>query len=113
MSKKKKDDLSAGENQPENAESKAYSGKTYFYIGIAAGALGIVFLGLIFTVLSIYSLIASIILCLAALAFFNIQKKKNNFKQVKYFTIAAYVVLSIAIAIFIGGIIYSATASGK
>ena len=113
MSKKKKDENLNEENTPETAESKAYSGRIYFYIGIAAGALGVLSLGLIFTILSIYALIASVIFCLASLAFFNIQKKKNNFKQVRYFTIVAYVILGIALLIFGGGIIYSAVGSGQ
>ena len=92
------------ETQPE----VPYTGKAYLYIAIALEVLCAVSLGLIATVLGIYALIASIILGLAALAFCNIQKKRNNFALVKYFLIAGYILTAAAALLFVGGIIWSA-----
>ena len=92
----------------DNLPPENYTGKTYAYIAVALTVLGAVAFGLTFTVLGIYSLIASVLFCLGALTFINIQKRKNNFSQLLYIKIAAYVVLGIAVAFFIGGIIWSA-----
>ncbi len=91
-----------GENKP------TYNKKVYAYISAGLTAAGAVFLALIFTKLGIYSLIASVILSLAALAFVNVQKRKNSFGGLKYFTAAAYAVLALSIAVFVGGLIWSA-----
>ena len=85
-----------------------YTGKLFAYIAIGLIAAGAVSLGLIFTVLGLYALIASILFEIGALSFVNIQKRKNDFKQLKIIQIAAYVALGITVAVFIGGIIYSA-----
>ena len=100
------------ENQtPETAENNANdtqnSGKpVFFYVAVVACALGAVAFGLAFTKLAIYSLICSVLLELASLAFCNAQKKAHNFKAVKYVKICAYILLVIFVAFFIGGIIY-------
>ena len=91
----------------DNLPPENYSGKTYAYIAVALTVLGAIAFGLTFTVLGIYSLIASVLFCLGALTFINIQKRKNNFSQLLYIKIAAYVVLGIAVAFFIGGIIWA------
>ena len=93
---------------PENEDGQAPASttKTYFYIGIAACALGAVAFGLAFTVLEVYALFASILFELAALSFFGTQKKKNDFKAVFYLKIVAYAFLIAFTAFFIGGIIY-------
>lgn len=85
-----------------------YTKKTYAYIAIALAALSAVALGLSFTALGIYSLIASILLALASLAFVNVQKRKNKFRNLIFIETAAYIVLAAAVAIFIGGIVWSA-----
>lgn len=85
--------------------------KNYFYFGLGGMALSIVALALIFVEgVGIYALICSILLSLAALSFFTTQRKKNNFDKLKIAIIAAYVLLGIAVGIFIGGIIFSAIA---
>ncbi len=84
-----------------------YDGKTYFYIGLGAAVLSAVAFGLTFTVPGIYALISAVLLSIAALSFLNTQKRKNNFKAVKYATVAAYVLLFIYLIFFVGGIIYS------
>ena len=83
--------------------------KTYFYIGVGALALAAVTLGLTFVpALGVYMLISTVLLDLSALSFLSAQKKRENFNAVKYFTIAAYVLLIICILLFAGGIVYSA-----
>ena len=85
-----------------------YNGKAYAYTAIGLLVAGAVFLGLIFTPLGIYALIASILLSLAALAFVNIQKKKNDFEKLKIIKIAGYILLGLSTLVFVGGLIYSA-----
>lgn len=91
---------------PEN-----YTGKTYAYIAVALTVLGAVAFGLSFTVMGIYSLIASVLFSLGALTFANIQKKRNNFKELIFVFIAAYAVLAVTVAFFIGGIIWASSIS--
>ena len=102
----KKNNLTEEENeqQPESG----YNGFGYAYAAIGLIVTGIAALALIFTVLGIYSLIASVILSLAALTFVNIQKRKNDFPKLKIIKICAYIVFGIAVAVFIGGLIWSA-----
>ena len=90
-------------NSPEND-----GGKLFAYIAIGLIVAGGIALGLSFTVLGIYALIASIILEFAAMTFINVQKKKNDFKWLKYIKLAAYAVFIAAIIVFVGGTIYSA-----
>lgn len=111
------------ENNRENAEERRadeslsntlpnatkQGGKTYFYISVGACVLSAVALGLAFTVLGVYSLIASVLLELTALSFAATQKKKFNFPLLKAATITAYVLLAISVLVFIGGIIYASS----
>ena len=87
-----------------------YTGKTYAYvaIGLAAAALLTFIFALVFSEAGIYLLIASVLLALGAVTFANIQKKKNDFKKLKILTIISYVILALPVAVFIGGIIWSA-----
>lgn len=98
--------MSNNDLPPEN-----YTGKTYAYIAIALTVLGAVAFGLSFTVMGIYSLIASVLFSLGALTFANIQKKRNNFKELIFVFIAAYAVLAVTVAFFIGGIIWASSIS--
>lgn len=82
--------------------------KIYFYISVALSAASAIAFGLIFTPLALYSLLASIILSIAALSMAVTQKKKNNFRAVKYLIVIIYCVLAAETAFFIGGLIYSA-----
>lgn len=91
---------------PEN-----YTGKTYAYIAVALTVLGAAAFGLSFTVMGIYSLIASVLFSLGALTFANIQKKRNNFKELIFVFVAAYAVLAVTVAFFIGGIIWASSIS--
>lgn len=88
---------------------QTYTGRTYAYIAAGLTVAAAVFFGLAFTVLGIYALIASLLLSLAAVAFANVQKRKNNFDKLVIISICAYVVLGVTAALFIGGIIWSAT----
>ncbi|MDE6868950.1 MAG: hypothetical protein K2J83_07420 [Clostridia bacterium] len=87
-----------------------YTGKAYAYvaIGLAAAAFVTFILSLVFAAAGIYLLIASVLLALGALSFANIQKKKNSFKNLKIIIICSYVTLALPVALFIGGIIWSA-----
>ena len=83
--------------------------RTHFFIAIGALALAAVALGLAFLPpLGVYSLIASVLLELTALAFLNTQKKRNNFKGVFAVTVVAYALLAASVALFVGGLIFSA-----
>lgn len=98
--------MSNNDLPPEN-----YTGKTYAYIAVALTVLGAAAFGLSFTVMGIYSLIASVLFSLGALTFANIQKKRNNFKELIFVFIAAYAVLAVTVAFFIGGIIWASSIS--
>lgn len=96
------------ENEKNDGQPPA-SGKAFFYIACAACALAAVFFGLAFVpALGVYALISSILLGIASLSFASAQRKRNNFKGVKYVKIAAYAVLAASLLLFIGGLIYSA-----
>ena len=45
---------------------------------------------------------------IAAMTFINVQKKKNDFKWLSYIKIASYVIFFAAVAVFVGGTIFSA-----
>ncbi|MDE6666950.1 MAG: hypothetical protein K2K38_01220 [Clostridia bacterium] len=93
----------------EVQESQTQSNsKVYFYVAIGACALAATAFGLSFSFLGIYALIASLLLELCALSFCVTQKKKNNFPALKFVFIAAYVLLGLSVALFVGGLIYSA-----
>ena len=89
-------------------EAKSTS-KAYFYVAIGACVLAATAFGLSFSFMGIYALIASLLLELCALSFCVTQKKKNPFPALKFVFIAAYVLLGLSVALFIGGLIYSAT----
>lgn len=94
-------------NENENREEK-YEKKTYAYIAIGLISAGAVALGVSFTVLGIYALIASMLFEIAAMTFVNLQKKKNDFKWLLYIKIAAYILFAAALFIFVGGTIWAA-----
>lgn len=98
----------AKKNDENRAPLTPYTGKAFAYVSIALTAAAIAAFGLMFTKLGIYALISSVLLSLASLAFAGVQKKKNNFKNLIYVTIAAYAALALSTAVFIGGIIYTA-----
>ncbi|MDE6585251.1 MAG: hypothetical protein K2K80_01040 [Clostridia bacterium] len=81
--------------------------KIYFYLAIALCAAGAVLFGLAFSPAGLYALIASILCAIAALSFTSAQKKKNAVAGLLYVKIAAYVVLALSAALFIGGLVYS------
>ena len=95
-------------NKPTTENAQPYTGRTYAYISTGLTVASAVFAGLSFTVLGIYALIASILLSLAAVAFANVQKRKNDFKQLLIIRILSHIVLCICVLIFVGGLIWSA-----
>lgn len=97
-------------DEQNKAEQPKSNSKVYFYAAIAACVLGVVSFGLAFSVLKIYSLIASVVFFLAALALLGTQKKVNNFVGVLFLKVIAYVLLVMVVLFFIGGIIFSALA---
>lgn len=103
MSKKNEPQISDGYN--ENPEKNTT--RTYFFIAIGLLVLAAVAFGCTFIPgVGVYTLLASVLLELAALSFLSTQKKKNNFKAVFYVTVAAYVLLGLSILLFVGGLIY-------
>lgn len=91
------------ENNQENSTRSA------FFIGLGALIAAVIAFGLAFLPpLGVYSLIASVLLELASLSFLNAQKKRNFFKAVKYVTVFAYAMLAASVALFAGGLIFSA-----
>lgn len=95
----------------EITDATPYTGKTYAYISIGLAVAGAIALGLIFTPLGIYSLIAAVLFGIGSLSFAATQKRKNNFDKLIYIKIFGYVVLGLAIALFVGGIIWSEVAN--
>ncbi len=92
----------------EKTENNAPESKLFFRIALCACVLGAVALGLSFTALGIYATIASVLVEFGALAFLNSQKKKGYFTACKVVRIFCYVIVALAAAIVIGGIIYKA-----
>jgi len=84
-----------------------YGGRAYAYVAIALCAVAAIFLGLAFSVLGIYALIASVLSGIAAICFANVQKRKNDFKYLIIIKICAYVVTCASVLIFAGGLIWS------
>lgn len=102
----KKNNLPEEEN--EQQPERGYNGFGYAYAATGLVIAGAAALALIFTVPGIYSLIASVILSIAALTFVNVQKRKNDFPKLKIIRICAYAVFGVAVAVFTGGLIWSA-----
>ncbi len=104
MSKKHK----TTEEQPPE---EPYTKKTYFYVALGSTVISAAFavLGFTVSVISIYGIIVSILMSLAALSFLATQKKKNDFKAVRPLTVINYVIVVLLVLFIIGGIIYSYT----
>lgn len=90
----------------EKIEDTAPDGKLFFYVALCACVFGAVALGLAFTVLGIYALIASVLVEYGALAFLNAQKKRGNFTACKVIRIICYVIIALDAALLIGVTIY-------
>lgn len=85
----------------DDNNNENYGGKLFAFIAIGLTVAGAVAFGLYFTVLGIYSLIAAMLLSFAAITFINVQKKKSDFKWLRYVKIAAYLLFAAAIAVFV------------
>ena len=83
-------------NEPEN-EGK----KLFLFIAIVLIVAGAVALGLYFTALGIYALVASAVLEFAAMICTNVQKKINDLKWLKFVKLAAYAVFFAAVAVIV------------
>lgn len=106
MDEKEKNERDKISNAPES------DAKTYFWVGAGAAVAGVIVFVLTLClpkILGVYGLIAAVLCALVSLSFLGTQKKKNNFKAVLYVTIAAYVLLAVYVAFFIGGIIYASS----
>lgn len=95
--------------QNTKSDAPKKNGRVFFYIALACSALGLLFFFLTFTPLAVYSLLASVLFCLASLSFLGTQKKRENFKGVLILTIITYVLLAVFVAFFVGGVIWSMT----
>lgn len=92
----------------ENKEEVKCTTKAYFYTAIVACVISALAFGLSFSFMGIYALIASLVSELCALSFAVTQKKKNPLPALKFVFIAAYVLLGLSAALFVGGLVYSA-----
>ena len=84
-----------------------YEGKLYAYIAIGLIIAGAVALGISFTKLGLYALIASMLFEIAAMTFINLQKRKNDLKWLIYVKICSYILFVAALLIFVGGTVWS------
>ena len=101
MDEKNKNEQKNELKNVRSQEPEKYEGKTYAFIAIGLIAVGAVWLGVSFTKLGIYALIASICLEFAAMTLVNLQKRKYDFSWLKYIKLAAYIVFSAAIAVLV------------
>lgn len=81
--------------------------KIYAFIAIGLAAAGTVALGISFTALGIYSLIAAMLLEITSITFVNLQKKKNDLKWLIYVKVFAYALFVAALFLFAGGTIWA------
>ena len=91
----------------DNKNDDNYNGKIYAYVAIGLAAAGAVALGVSFTALGIYSLIAAMLFEIASITFVNMQKKKNDLKWLIYVRVFAYALFVAALFLFAGGTIWS------
>ena len=84
----------------ENRPPEDNGNKINLIVAIVLTALGAVALGLSFTVLGKYSLIACMMLEVIAVTFINLQQKKEKIKWILYLKIGAYVLFAAAIVMF-------------
>ena len=106
----KKDNKNEQKNEAvdeQKNEPSKYDKKTYVFIAIGLIAAGAVWLGLSFTKLGIYSLIASMLFEITAMTFINLQKNKNDLKWLIYVKIAAYALFIFAVVLFVGGTVWA------
>lgn len=82
------------------------SNRVYFFVALPCTVLCVVFFGLTFSPLGVYSLLAAILFCISSLSFLSTQKKRENFKGVLILTIITYILLGIFIAFFVGGVVF-------
>ena len=95
--------------EPEKKGGDKKPGKAYFTVALVCTALGVLFFGLTFTPLAVYSLLGAILFCIASISFLGAQKKILNFKGVLILKIITYVIFIGLVAFFIGGVIWSMT----
>ena len=106
-----KGERGGNDNTPPKQSKNSEKRNTYCYFcGIAGIILSAVAFGLSFLpAVGVYALIISVLFELAALAFLSAQKKRGDAPFLKAATATAYVLLALSLALFIGGLIYSAT----
>ena len=89
----------------ENKPPENNNDKLYIIVAIAFAALGAVALGVAFTKLGGYALIACMILEVVAATLINLQQKKENFKWLLYFKIGVYLLFAAAVILLITGVV--------
>ena len=95
------------ENKNERKPPVKHESKIYAFIAIGLAAAGAVTLGLSFTKLGVYSLIASMLFEIVAITFINLQKKKNDFKWLVYVKAVSYALFIASVFLFAGGTVLS------
>ena len=89
----------------ENRPPEEGDSKLYLFIAIGFMVAGAVALGVSFTVLGRYALIACMVLVTVAMTFINLQRRKKDFKWLLYFRIGAYILFVVPVVLFITGIV--------
>ena len=92
----------------ENENKNGNGQYVYAYIAIGLIIVGAIALGVSFTVLGVYALIASMLFEIAAMTFVNLQKRRQDLKWLIYLKIAAYVLFSAGLLMCVGGTVWSA-----
>lgn len=88
------------ENADREAQGEA-SSKKCFWTAIGCCAAGAVFFGLMFTVLGVYALLASLICELASVSLLNGQKKYGYFNACKVLRVVSYVIMAAGVAVMV------------
>ena len=89
----------------ENRPPENNGNKIFLILATVFAGLGAVALGLSFTVLGKYSLIACMALEVVAITLLNLQRQRENFKWLLYIKIGVYLLFAASIVLFALGAI--------
>lgn len=95
------ENLTDARDDGENGQSDGVASMKCFWIAVGCCAVGAVLLGLTFTVLGVYALLASLICELAAVSFLNGQKKHGYFTLCKVVRVVSYAIMIAGVVIMV------------